>query len=301
MARPVAVNRATGARVARSSSVPSPAHSRPVPTCRRQDGNTDRAARRTTPHHCCSPASPRGPVYSARALRDPGDAEPRAFVVAEPDGSGSCSRALAPGPIVRRFVRAAAWDPTARAVWDGSDSEGVLSDIVAGACSATAIHYDFVILYVAPPVYAMQQAPGVQYPTYPTCTTALHRVPTERVRAPALCDPFFSPCIGEDGSTTACGPTRQQPPRRPARSRSRCVDHRPRPVIPRDGGPGRGRDWVRRKSPTPENRPIEPRARAPLLVSKWTGESPDPGAAAPAGAIGVASARRAPGPDRRRS
>jgi len=95
-----------------------------------------------------------------------------AFVVAEPDGSGLVLAALAPRDYrFDEFVRAAAWDPDALAPsWDGSDGEGVLSDIVQRMLGDGYFNYDIAAYTVAPPVYAMQPDTGAQYPMYPTCT-----------------------------------------------------------------------------------------------------------------------------------
>ena len=74
-----------------------------------------------------------------------------AFVVAEPDGSGLVLAALAPRAYrFDEFVRAAAWDPDALAPsWDGSDSEGVLSDIVQRMLGDGYFNYDIATVYVA--------------------------------------------------------------------------------------------------------------------------------------------------------
>jgi len=100
-----------------------------------------------------------------------------AFVVAEPDGSGLVLAALAPRAYrFDEFVRAAAWNPDALAPsWDGSDGEGVLSDVVQRMLGDGYFNYDIATYTVAPPVYAMQQD---------TAALHVHRVPTERVRVP---------------------------------------------------------------------------------------------------------------------
>jgi hypothetical protein len=193
-----------------------------------------------------------------------------AFVVAEPDGSGLVLAALAPRAYrFDEFVRAAAWDPDALAPsWSGSDSEGVLSDIVQRMLGDGYFNYDIATYTVAPPVYAMQQDTGVQYPTYPTCTDCTFIGFQQNVFEPlALCDPFFSPCIADGRFHHRRRPheTAAAPPTRTIALSMRGSSATA--VIPRDGraGGGGGTGFVR-KSPTPENRPIEPRARAPLLV-----------------------------------
>ena len=179
-----------------------------------------------------------------------------AFVVAEP-GSGLVLAALAPRAYrFDEFVRAAAWDPDALAPsWDGSDSEGVLSDIVQRMLGDGYFNYDIATYTVAPPVYAMQQDTGVPYPMYPTCTDCTFIGFQQNVFALlALCDPFLSPCIG-DGRFHQRG---RRPDAAPAAASSRTLALSMRgssaSVIPRDG-----------KASTPRNRPIQPRARDPVL------------------------------------
>jgi len=192
-----------------------------------------------------------------------------AFVVAEPDGSGLVLAALAPSTYrFDEFVRAAAWNPDALAPsWDGSDGEGVLSDIVQRMLGDGYFNYDIATYTVAPPVYAMQPDSAAQYPMYPTCTDCTFIGFQQNVFEPLvlLCDPFFSPCIG-DGRFHHRG----RPPEVPAAEPTRTIALSMRAssatsVIPHDGRPGRGTGFVR-KGPTLGNQPIEPRARAPLPV-----------------------------------
>ena len=193
-----------------------------------------------------------------------------AFVVAEPDGSGLVLAALAPRAYrFDEFARAAAWDPDALAPsWDGSDSEGVLSDIVQRMLGDGYFNYDIATYTVAPPVYAMQQDTGVQYPMYPTCTDCTFIGFQQNVFEPlALCDPFFSPCIG-DGRVHH----RARPHEAPAAVPTSTIALSMRgssatAVIPRDGKAGVGTGFVR-KAPTLGNRPIEPRARGPLVLPR---------------------------------
>src|SRR6267378_2610179 len=122
------------------------------------------------------------------------------FVVAEPDGSGLVLAALAPRAYrFDEFARAAAWDPDALAPsWGGSDSEGVLSDIVQRMLGDGYFNYDIATYTVAPPVYAMEQDTAVQYPLYPSCTDCTFIGFQQNVfESLVLCDPFFSPCIGD--------------------------------------------------------------------------------------------------------
>src|SRR5437773_11050653 len=123
-----------------------------------------------------------------------------AFVVAEPDGSGLVLAALAPRAYrFDEFVRAAAWDPDALAPsWDGSDGEGVLSDIVQRMLGDGYFNYDIAPYTVAPPVYAMQQDTGAAFPSYPTCTDCTFIGFQQNLFEPlALCDPLWSPCIAD--------------------------------------------------------------------------------------------------------
>jgi len=194
-----------------------------------------------------------------------------AFVVAEPDGSGLVLAALAPRAYrFDEFVRAAAWDPDALAPsWDGSDGEGVLSDIVQRMLGDGYFNYDIAAYTVAPPVYAMQPDTGAQYPMYPTCTDCTFIGFQENVfDSFALCDPFFSPCIG-DGRFHHRG---RRPDGEPTTAPTRTIALSMRgssatAVIPRDGRPG-GATGFARKTPTAGTPPIEPRARAPLVLPR---------------------------------
>src|SRR5256886_922379 len=194
-----------------------------------------------------------------------------AFVVAEPDGSGLVLAALAPRDYrFDEFVRAAAWDPDALAPsWDGSDGEGVLSDIVQRMLGDGYFNYDIAAYTVAPPVYALQQDTGVQYPMYRTCTDCTFiGFQQNEFELLTLCDPFFSPCI-DDGRFHPRG---RRPHESPAAAPSRTIALSMRgssatALIPRDGRAAGGTGFGR-KSPTPRNRPIEPRSRAPLVLPR---------------------------------
>ena len=194
-----------------------------------------------------------------------------AFVVAEPDGSGLVLAALAPRAYrFDEFARAATWDPDALAPsWDGSDGEGVLSDIVQRMLGDGYFNYDIATYTVAPPVYAMQQDTGVQYPLYPTCSDCTFIGFQQNLFEPlALCDPFFSPCIG-DGRFHHRG-HRPGEERAAAPSRTIALSMRgssATAVIPRDGRAGGGTGFAR-KTPTAGTPPIEPRARAPLVLPR---------------------------------
>src|SRR5436190_3564088 len=167
-----------------------------------------------------------------------------AFVVAEPDGSGLVLAALAPRAYrFDEFVRAAAWDADALAPsWGGSDGEGVLSDIVQRMLGDGYFNYDIATYTVAPPVYAMQQDTGASYPIYPTCTDCTFIGFQQNLfDSFALCDPFFSPCIG-DGRFHHRG---QRPDEERAAAPSRTIALSMRAssataVIPRDGRAGGG-------------------------------------------------------------
>src|SRR5438876_1135847 len=241
-----------------------------------------------------------------------------AFVVAEPDGSGLVLAALAPRDYrFEEFVRAAAWDPDALAPsWDGSDGEGVLSDIVQRMLGDGYFNYDVAAYTVAPPVYAIQPDTGAQYPMYPTCTDCAFIGFQQNVfDSFALCDPFFSPCIG-DGRFHHRGQRADGGGAPAAPSRTIALSMRgssATAVIPRDGraGGGGGTGFAR-KTPTARNPPIEPRARAPLVLPRERASLPiravplGPGRSALASAparpavptrrrIGGASAEPAPG------
>jgi len=193
-----------------------------------------------------------------------------AFVVAEPDGSGLVLAALAPKAYrFDEFVRAAAWDPDALAPsWDGSDGEGVLSDIVQRMLGDGYFNYDIATYTVAPPVYAMQQDTGVQYPLYPTCTDCTFIGVQQNVfESLVLCDPFFSPCIG-DGRFHHRGRRHDAPAAAPTSTIALSMrGSSATPVIPRDGRARSGTGFARKAS-TPASRPIEPRARAPLVLPR---------------------------------
>src|SRR5256885_4908348 len=132
-------------------------------------------------------------------------------------------------------------------------------------------NYDIAAYTVAPPVYAMQPDTGAQYPMYPTCTDcAFIGFQQNLFDSFALCDPFFSPCIG-DGRFHHRG---QRPDEERAAAPSRTIALSMRAssataVIPRDGraGGGGGTGFAR-KTPTARNPPIEPRARAPLVLPR---------------------------------
>ena len=196
-----------------------------------------------------------------------------AFVVAEPDGSGLVLAALAPKAYrFDEFVRAAVWDPDALAPsWAGSDGEGVLSDIVQRMLGDSYFNYDIATYTVAPPVYAMQQDTGVQYPLYPTCTDCTFIGVQQNVfESLVLCDPFFSPCIG-DGRFHRGGRRHDAPAAAPTSTIALAMrGSTATAVIPRDGRAGRGTGFVR-KAPTPGDQPIEPRPRAPLMPPRERG------------------------------
>src|SRR5438034_7230132 len=189
-----------------------------------------------------------------------------AFVVAEPDGSGLVLAALAPRAYrFDEFVRAAAWNPDALASsWDGSDCEGVLSDIVQRMLGDGYFNYDIATYTVAPPVYAMQQDTGVQSPMYPPCTDCTFiGFQQNLVEALALCDPLSSPCIGEGRVDHRGRRVPEAPAAEPTHTLALALrGSSATAVLPRDGRrAGSGTGFVR-KAPTPDNRPIEPRARA---------------------------------------
>jgi len=189
-----------------------------------------------------------------------------AFVVAEPDGSGLVLAALAPRAYrFDEFVRAAAWNPDALASsWDGSDGEGVLSDIVQRMLGDGYFNYDIATYTVAPPVYAMQQDTGVQSPMYPPCTDCTFIGFQQNVfESLALCDPLFSPCIGEGRFDHRGRRVPEAPAAEPTHTLALALrGSSATAVLPRDGRrAGSGTGFVR-KAPTPDNRPIEPRARA---------------------------------------
>src|SRR5690349_18703607 len=143
-----------------------------------QDGNLIVLHRRTDGRiEVLFPASPKDdPYVRAGTYEIQATAGRVAFVVAEPDGSGLVLAALAPARYrFDEFVHEAAWNPDALAPWwDGSDGEGVLSDIVQRMLGDGYFNYDIATYSVAPPVYAMQEdstAPAAApYSMYPTCT-----------------------------------------------------------------------------------------------------------------------------------
>lgn len=166
-----------------------------------QDGNLIVLHRRTDGRiEVLFPGSPKDDPYVRAGTYEIQATQDRvAFVVAEPDGSGLVLAALAPTAYrFDEFVRAAAWSPDALAPsWSGSDSEGVLSDIVQRMLGDGYFNYDIATYRVAPPVYAMQQDTSVGSPVYPSCTDCTFIGFQENVFEPlALCDAFFSPCGG---------------------------------------------------------------------------------------------------------
>ena len=195
-----------------------------------------------------------------------------AFVVAEPDGSGLVLAALAPRAYrFDEFVRAAAWNPDALAPsWDGSDGEGVLSDIVQRMLGDGYFNYDIATYTVAPPVYAMQQDTAAQYPMYPACTDCTFIGFQQNVfESLALCDPLFSPCIGEGRFDHRGRRVPEAPAAEPTRTLALALrGSSATAVIPRDGRRAAGETGFVRKAPTPDNRPIEPRSRAPLVLPR---------------------------------
>jgi Domain of unknown function (DUF4384) len=238
-----------------------------------QDGNLIVLHRRTDGRiEVLFPASPKDdPYVRAGTYEIQATASRVAFVVAEPDGSGLVLAALAPaGYRFDEFVREAAWNPDALAPgWDGSDGEGVLSDIVQRMLGDGHFNYDIATYSVAPPVYAMQQdssappeapAPNSMYPTCTDCTFIGYQ---ENIFEPlALCDAFFSPCVGAPfhhfgRSTGAAAPATTSTIALTVRGSSG------RPLIPQNGRASGG--FVRRPtaSATP---PPEPRGRGPAAT-----------------------------------
>src|SRR5439155_211323 len=126
---------------------------------------------------------------------------------------------------------------------DGSDGEGVLSDIVQRMLGDGYFNYDIAAYTVAPPVYAMQPDTGAQYPMYPTCTDCAFIGFQQNVfDSFALCDPFFSPCIG-DGRFHHRGQRADGGGAPAAPSRTIALSMRgssATAVIPRDGRAGGG-------------------------------------------------------------
>ena len=164
-----------------------------------QDGNLLVLHRRTDGRiDVLFPGSPKDDPY-VRAGTYEIQATPArvAFVVSEPDGDGLVLAALAPTAYrFDSFVRNAAWSPDALAPsWDGSDGEGVLSDIVQRMLGDGYFNYDIAAYTVAPPAYAMAPDTSAAYPAYPTCTDCTFIGVQENVFEPlALCDAFVSPC-----------------------------------------------------------------------------------------------------------
>ena len=170
-----------------------------------QDGNLIVLHRRTDGRvEVLFPGNPsEDPYVRAGTYEIQATADRVAFVVAEPDGSGLVLAALAPaGYRFDEFVREAAWNPDALAPsWNGADGEGALSDIVQRMLGDGYFNYDIATYSVAapaPPLYAMQQdSTAAPYPMYPTCTDCTFIGFQENVFEPvALCDAFFSPCLG---------------------------------------------------------------------------------------------------------
>jgi len=237
-----------------------------------QDGNLIVLHRRTDGRiEVLFPSKPsEDPFVRAGTYEIQATASRVAFVVAEPDGSGLVLAALAPRAYrFDEFVRAAAWDPDALAPsWDGSNGEGVLSDIVQRMLGDGYFNYDIAPYTVAPPVYAMQQDTGAAFPSYPTCTDCTFIGFQQNLFEPlALCDPFFSPCIGHRRFHGRGRPPDQAPPAAPSRTIALALPGSGTGIIPRDGKAGGGTGVVRTR-PTPANPPIEPRARAPLVLPR---------------------------------
>ncbi len=234
-----------------------------------QDGNLIVLHRRTDGRiEVLFPGSPKDDPYVRAGTYEIQATQDRAaFVVAEPDGSGLVLAALAPTAYrFDEFVRAAAWSPDALAPsWSGSDSEGVLSDIVQRMLGDGYFNYDIATYRVAPPVYAMQQDTGATLPTYPTCSDCTFIGVQENVfEAVTLCDAFLSPCVAggrfrhhaRSGGEPAAAPTRTI-----ALSMRRSSGT---PLIPRDGRtPGA---FVRKAPST--GQPLQPRPRAPAVLPR---------------------------------
>ena len=199
-----------------------------------------------------------------------------AFVVAEPDGSGLVLAALTSRTYrFDEFVRAAVWNPEALAPsWDGSDGEGVLSDIVQRMLGDGYFNYDIATYTVAPPLYAMQPDTSAPELPYPTCTDCTFIGYQENVfESISLCDPFFSPCIG-DGRFHR---RRPPPPSAPAAPVTRTIALAMRApssasLIPRDGRSATRQGFVRKATtlrPSPAHDPsigARTRASPPIRV-----------------------------------
>ncbi|PYO98751.1 MAG: hypothetical protein DMD60_03455 [Gemmatimonadetes bacterium] len=224
-----------------------------------QDGNLIVLHRRTDGRiDVLFPAKPDGdPFVRAGTYEIQATPSRVAFVVAEPDGSGLVLAALAPRAYrFDEFVRSAAWDPDALAPsWDGSDGEGILSDLVQRMLGDGYFNYDIVMYAVAPPVYALQQDTDASLPMYPTCTDCTFIGFQQNLFEPlALCDPFLSPCIGQ-GRFRHRGRRLDEAPAAPP-SRTIALSMRgssAAALIPRDGRAG-GKGA------------FEPRARAPRPI-----------------------------------
>ena len=195
-----------------------------------------------------------------------------AFVVAEPDGSGLVLAALAPRAYrFDEFVRAAAWNPEALApAWNGSDGEGVLSDIVQRMLGDGYFNYDIASYSVAPPMYAAQQDTGVPlpYPVYPTCTDCTFIGYQENYYgygSDLTCDPYYWDCFADvwypgrpfknDRFTAEPTRTIALAMRTPSSA----------PVIPRDGRVGVDARNPRPATPGSDGAPIGFRNRASPL------------------------------------
>src|SRR6266536_2428632 len=233
-----------------------------------QDGNLIVLHRRTDGRiEVLFPANPKNDPYVRAGTYEIQATQDRAaFVVAEPDGSGLVLAALASTSYrVDEFVRNAVWNPDALAPsWDDSDGEGVLSDIVQRMLGDGYFNYDIAAYSVAPPVYAMQQDTGVQYPQYPTCTDCTFIGFQENVFEPlALCDAFFSPCVSgrrfhhdaRSGGGGAATPTSTIALSMRGSSGT--------PLIPRNGRSSGG--FVRKAAIA--SQPLLPRERTPVVVT----------------------------------
>src|SRR5204862_8152111 len=185
------------------------------------------------------PAKPeQDAVGGARAYAIQAQPSRVAFAVAHPDGAVLVLAVLAPGGFrFDEFVRSAAQDADALAPsWDGSDGEGILSDIVQRMLGDGYFNYDIATYTVAPPFYTMQQDTGASSPIYPTCTDCTFIGFQQTLFEPlALCDPFFSPCIGDGRFHHRARPD-QAPPAAPARTIALSMrGSSAAALIPRDG------------------------------------------------------------------
>ena len=266
-----------------------------------QDGNLIVLHRRTDGRiEVLFPSSPKDdPYIRAGTYEIQATVDRVAFVVAEPDGSGLVLAALAPAQYrFGEFVREAAWNPDALAPsWNGSDGEGVLSDIVQRMLGDSYFNYDIATYTVAPPVYAMQQDSGPStVPMYPSCTDCTFIGFQENVFEPlALCDAFFSPCIDTQfrhfaRHEAAPGPAPTSAIARAMRGSSGQA------VIPQNGRASSGSTapgGFVRKGSTSGGSTIGPRGRVPLAVPLGPGRRPVAGATAPRD---VASRRRIASP-----